>query len=182
MAFKLKGHELPGPNQKKSIKLNRSMDNSNLPDGRSKSSAFQKSGAPDRRTKKNERGLTENVWHDHNNSGIGYGEKDAEGNYNHTGKAKKRDEASEAKKDGAPLLGGVKGSKTTILNPKIKGTNIKTVKVKKKKVKPAITEGVETESMQSYVTRTKKARARKKALKDTGKKIVKGVKKFFSKK
>ena len=41
MAFKLKGHELPGPNQRKSIKLNRSMDNSNLPDGRSKSSAFQ---------------------------------------------------------------------------------------------------------------------------------------------
>ena len=72
--------------------------------------------------------------------------------------------------------------KTSVLRPKIKGTNIKTVKVKKKKVKPAITEGVETESMQSYITRTKKARGRKRALKNTGKKIVKGVKKFLSKK
>jgi hypothetical protein len=86
--------------------------------------ASQKSGAPDRRTKKNERGLTQEVWHDHNNSGVGYGEKDAEGNYNHTGKAKKRDEASEAKKGGAPLLGRVKGSKNKL--PKL-------IRVKNKK-------------------------------------------------
>jgi hypothetical protein len=38
MAFKMKGHTLPGINQK--------MDKSSKPDGRAKSSAFQKDGAP----------------------------------------------------------------------------------------------------------------------------------------
>ena len=67
MAFKMKGHTLPGIKQRPSAKM---------ADGRAKSSAFQaKQGAPDRRTRKNERGLTEKVWHDHNNSGKTYGEK-----------------------------------------------------------------------------------------------------------
>ena len=43
MAFKMRGHTLPGINQR--------MDKSSKPDGRAKSSAFQKSGAPLRPSK-----------------------------------------------------------------------------------------------------------------------------------